>query len=309
MDAGYRGQVDLLLRVLPHVAAEACFALKGGTALNLFVRDMPRLSVDLDLTYLPIGPREPSLHGIAEALDRIAAAATRALPGVRVARQGGAKLVATHGRALVKVEANTVIRGHLFPIRELDLCAAAQDEFGRFASTPVVSAGELYGGKLVAALDRQHPRDLFDAQFILDDAATAGGPDEELRLGFLVMLLSHDRPPHEVLDASEQDQADTFARQFAGMAREPFTLDDHRRAFADLRAAVPSLLPELHRDVLARFIETGNGLDQLARPEIADLPAVRWKAENLCRLLDRDPAKHAAQADALRDVLDSMPES
>ena len=50
----YRRQVQLLIRVLPSIAEEACFALKGGTAINLFVRDMPRLSVDIDLTYLPV---------------------------------------------------------------------------------------------------------------------------------------------------------------------------------------------------------------------------------------------------------------
>lgn len=49
----YRAQMDLLLQVLPLVAKEESFALKGGTAINLFVRDMPRLSVDIDLTWLP----------------------------------------------------------------------------------------------------------------------------------------------------------------------------------------------------------------------------------------------------------------
>ena len=49
----YRRQVELLVRTIPPVAQEACFALKGGTAINLFIRNMPRLSVDIDLTYLP----------------------------------------------------------------------------------------------------------------------------------------------------------------------------------------------------------------------------------------------------------------
>ena len=49
----YRRQAALLVRTIPLVDEERCFALKGGTAINLFVRDMPRLSVDIDLTYLP----------------------------------------------------------------------------------------------------------------------------------------------------------------------------------------------------------------------------------------------------------------
>ena len=57
----YRGQVALLIRALPLVAEEPAFALKGGTAINLFVRDLPRLSVDIDLTYLPVEDRAISV--------------------------------------------------------------------------------------------------------------------------------------------------------------------------------------------------------------------------------------------------------
>lgn len=67
-DSLFYRQVALLVRVLPWVATEKCLALKGGTAINLFVRDMPRLSVDIDLAYLPIEPREASLQHISAAL-------------------------------------------------------------------------------------------------------------------------------------------------------------------------------------------------------------------------------------------------
>ena len=71
-DSPYWGQVRLLMDVMPAVAEEACFALKGGTAINFFVRDMPRLSVDIDLAYLPIEDRDISLRAIDQALRRIA---------------------------------------------------------------------------------------------------------------------------------------------------------------------------------------------------------------------------------------------
>src|SRR5690606_36532122 len=60
----YRAQVELLIRCLPAVANAPDFALKGGTAINLFLRDMPRLSVDIDLTYLPITDRANALTDI-----------------------------------------------------------------------------------------------------------------------------------------------------------------------------------------------------------------------------------------------------
>ena len=67
----YRQQVALLIRTIPFVARERAFALKGGTAINLFVRDMPRLSVDIDLTYLPVEDRTTSLAAIDAAMLRI----------------------------------------------------------------------------------------------------------------------------------------------------------------------------------------------------------------------------------------------
>jgi predicted nucleotidyltransferase component of viral defense system len=76
----YRKQVELLVQTLPQVAEETCFALKGGTAINLFVRDMPRLSVDIDLTYLPISDRNHSLADIDAALKRIGGRINRLHP-------------------------------------------------------------------------------------------------------------------------------------------------------------------------------------------------------------------------------------
>ena len=73
----YFQQTELLFRVLPYVAQEPCFALKGGTAINLFVRNMPRLSVDIDLTYLPLASRQTALAEIDAALVRIAPRAGR----------------------------------------------------------------------------------------------------------------------------------------------------------------------------------------------------------------------------------------
>ncbi len=65
----YYQRAELLLRVLPAIATESCFALKGGTAINFFIRDLPRLSVDIDLTYLPIESREQTLLHISEAAN------------------------------------------------------------------------------------------------------------------------------------------------------------------------------------------------------------------------------------------------
>lgn len=72
MEEIYRKQVELLIRCLPEVQKQNCFALKGGTAINLFIRDMPRLSVDIDLVYIPIEPRAETLTNIEDALNKMA---------------------------------------------------------------------------------------------------------------------------------------------------------------------------------------------------------------------------------------------
>lgn len=116
----YRRQASLLLRAIPLVAGEACFALKGGTAINLFVRDLPRLSVDIDLAYLPIEPRGPSLAAIDAALMRIAEAITETIRGSRIAEgrlqpeDTVARLVVRAEGVQIKIEVTPVLRGSAF---------------------------------------------------------------------------------------------------------------------------------------------------------------------------------------------------
>ena len=162
-------QAELLVQIIPFVSAETCFALKGGTAINFFVRNFPRLSVDIDLVYVPVEDRATSLRGIDEALRRIATRIRRSMPAARVTERELARersvvkltvRVPTVGE--VKIEPNTVLRGLVHPTTERALAPRAVAVFGRSATTHTLSLAELYGGKLCAALDRQHPRDLFD---------------------------------------------------------------------------------------------------------------------------------------------------
>ena len=273
MTPAYEAQVDLLLRVLPHVAAEPALALKGGTAINLFVRDMPRLSVDLDLTYLPFDGREAALAGVAAALGRVAAATSAAIPGSQTSvRAAAGKLLCRTADAQVKVEVNLVMRGHLFPPRTLALCDAAQSRFARFAAAPVVSDAELFGGKLVAALDRQHPRDLFDARYVLDTHDLAG----ELKAGFLAALLSHNRPPHEVLRPNPQDRRPLFDAEFRGMARLPFDYAQRESTLAELAAGLDAALDDGDRQFLLGFAAGEPEWMLAPTRDVQRLPAVLW---------------------------------
>lgn len=163
-DTVFFRQAELLLRVLPSVNKEEVFALKGGTAINFFVRDLPRLSVDIDLTYLPVNDRETALIDIGKALFRISERVEKAIPGVRAFSQKDhefdivAGLLIRRGDATIKVEPNRVLRGSAFPTETKSLCQKAQDLFELSIEARTLSFEDLYGGKACAALDRQHPR-------------------------------------------------------------------------------------------------------------------------------------------------------
>ena len=220
----YTAQVALLVRVLPHVAKEEIFALKGGTAINLFYRDLPRLSVDIDLTYLPIKDRAESLTEINDAMDRIAAAIESGIPGAKAQRiaggGGGATRVLTRLNGVeIKIETSPVTRGVIHDPELRSVSAMVEDEFGS-AEIQVVSFEDLFGGKLHAAVDRQHPRDLFDVKMLYENE----GLTDDLFRTFLIYVASSSRPAHELLIPNLIDLDQPYAREFEGMTKEPVSL-------------------------------------------------------------------------------------
>ena len=298
----YLAQVRLLLSILPEIARETAFALKGGTAINLFYRDLPRLSVDLDLTWLPVTDRRSSLLDIDDALNRIAAAITERHPRFqprRAAGGGGAdtRVLVRDGRAQVKIETSPVTRGAVYPARSMPTSEAVTERFGFFEAN-VLAFEDLYGGKLHAALDRRHPRDLFDVMLLYENE----GLTDDLFRVFMVYVASSGRPMHELLAPPTPFRRDLYDEEFVGMTREAVSLDALADAARTFHADIKS---RLHGDVAAFLLslhdaEPDFGL--LGLPGAADLPAVRWKLVNLNKLRDTNPAKHAAQRGALEGL-------
>lgn len=297
----YRRQATLLVRTIPFVAAETCFALKGGTAINLFLRDMPRLSVDIDLTYLPVADRAASLSAIDSAMRRLAEAIRRGIRGAHVAStelpgEGCiTKLIVRAQGVQIKIEVTPVLRGCVFEPAVRRVSGTVEDQFG-FAEMAVVSFADLYAGKLVAALDRQHPRDLFDVKELLANE----GITAELRQAFVVYLLSHNRPMAEVLAPPVPDLAAEFSRGFEGMTTAPVSLDDLLRARQEAIAQLVGEMPAEHRRFLLSVKRGDPDWDLLGLPAARDLPAVRWRLENLAKL---EGARRAALLGSLANVL------
>ena len=300
MTAGqYRAQVRLLVRLLPLLATEPAFALKGGTAINLFWRDLPRLSVDIDLTYLPVADRPASLAAINAAMRRLADAVRAALPGSAVDLQGDAefirRLLVRQAGVQVKVEVTPVLRGVVFDPEVRTVAGRVESEFG-FAEANLVSFADLFAGKMVAALDRQHPRDLFDVRGLLANE----GLTRPLMEAFLVYLVSHNRPMAEVLDPHRLDMTQEFERNFVGMTTAPVALSELVDAREALVAGVHSALTEADRHFLLSVKAGAPDWTSVGLPQAASLPAVRWRLQNLAALA---PERRDALADRLKKVL------
>lgn len=300
----YRAQVDLLLQVLPYVAKEEIFALKGGTAINLFVRDLPRLSVDIDLTYLPVNSRDKALSNIQEGLGRIKNDLEKNIRGLKVHTvplSGGTdvKLNCQKQGAQIKIEVNTITRGNVFPTELMQVVDSVQDEFDKFAAINVVSLAELYGGKICAAVDRQHPRDIFDVKLLLENE----GFNDEIWDGFKIGMISHYKPISELLSPVLKDQGSAFENQFAGMTTVDFTYDNYLSIRKILLDTITQRLTDDDKKFLLSF-EMGEPIWELfPYPILKDLPAIKWKLINIKKLINSNPKKHKQMIKYLKSVL------
>ncbi|MFC2112887.1 nucleotidyl transferase AbiEii/AbiGii toxin family protein [Bacteroidota bacterium] len=299
----YLNQADLLLQVIPHIATEKALALKGGTAINLFLRNMPRLSVDIDLTYLPFDNREMALTNISRSLGKIRERITKSIPVTSVSNHtvegNDIKLFVQSENVQIKIEVNTITRGHLYPVKLLQVNDEVQDRFKKFAAIQVVSDAELYGGKICAALDRQHPRDLFDVYLLFQES----GYNEDVKNGFIQALVSHMRTMNEVLEPHLLDQRSSFERQFQGMTDTAFTYEDFEATRENLINIVNSSLSEKDRSFLLTFKRGNPDWDLFPVAGLKEMPAVHWKLMNIQNLKRSNPDKHTELIHKLESLL------
>lgn len=294
-------QVALLVQVLPIVARHSCFALKGGTAINLFVRDMPRLSVDIDLAYLPNQDRDQALLGIDTALQAIMIEVQKRIPNVSVSAQPNRqtnsllKLNIASADALVKIEVTPVLRGSVYEAETRTVRPMVEAEFG-YAEVPTLSFYDLYAGKLCATLDRQHPRDLFDTKLLLDNE----GIDRPLIIAFMVYLMGHNRPMAELLAPNANSLAEAYQAEFAGMTSETVELEPLAATLPRLVERILANLTSEDKAFLMSFKEGKPEWDYLGLAHIEQLPAIRWKLLNLEKM---DKKKRQSAMDRLQTVL------
>jgi hypothetical protein len=304
MRSRYLETVRLLIDVAPFVFSEECFALKGGTAINLFVEEMPRLSVDIDLVFTDLShpDREAALAAIEQSLHRIThLLETRLRVTVRPTTSGSdheSKLFVSSGPVLLKIEVNHVFRGTVYPVVTGSLSPQAQNRFERELSVPMLDPDELYASKLVAALDRQHPRDLFDMMLLLENR----GITPRIRRAFTVYLAGHNRPIHELLSPHAKDIRAEFESDFAGMTEHQVTLDQLLAVREELFRLLPASLDAAEREFLMAMNRLEPSGELLGLPGVEQLPALRWKLQNLQILAQKNDRKYRSIVESLQQV-------
>jgi len=301
----YKKRVKLLVQILRYVAKEKCFALKGGTAINLFYRDFPRISVDIDLTYIHFNDREIAYKEINEALNRIK----------KSLDQSGFKtkmsIIPTQQQKIycmldsinhVKIEVNYTIRGYYLEPKQLPLTDKAQDILGEFVLMNLIAFEEVFGEKICAGLDRQHPRDLFDCRHLLEKE----GINERIKKSFMVSLLSHNRPLHEILRPNFKDRTIVFKEEFEGMtdtSPEYHTYKHHKETFYKLVEEIHNSLSQKDKEFLLSFVKLEHSWKDIDIKNIHRLPAIQWKIKNLEKLRENNKEKFEEQHRRLKEAL------
>jgi len=300
MDEKYLKQVELLLRIAPEISRINEFGLHGGSAINLFHHNMPRLSVDIDLTYIPFRKRKSDLNNISILLSDLAERLRKIIPGISILPNSDdkeqIKLFCYRGTTLVKVEVNTVNRGIINKTEQYPLCDKAQDLFASFVEMNLVPAGQLFGGKIVAALDRQHPRDLFDTMKLLERNRL----NEDTMIGFLFCLFSSNRPLNELLQPNFINQEQILNNQFNGMSDEEFTWNMFKNERIRLVKEIRNRLTDEQKEMI---FSVSNGTPKWLYGEWERFPGISWKLKNIKILKEKNSKKFLSQLTQLKKIL------
>ena len=245
---------------------------------------MPRLSVDIDLAYLPIQNRQESLSGIECLLSEVSRDIKNSIPETSIAASKSDgfinKMTVSAQNATIKIEPNLVIRGSVYPAVEKTITHSVSDYFELSAKSRVLSLADVYGGKICAALDRQHPRDLFDIKLLLENE----GITQDIKNAFIIYLISHPRPMIELLNPNFVPIESLFYQEFEGMTFIDITLNDLIEVRQALVKSINSQLSEKDKQFILS-IKSGNPDWHLSPvSNVAKLPAAKWKLINIRKM-------------------------
>jgi predicted nucleotidyltransferase component of viral defense system len=287
----YIDQVSVLIDLLDIVSKNETFAMHGGTAINLFRFDYPRLSVDIDLTYKnTFSSRDEAIANIDSALNQIANDISEKFSLLKVQKEKikkQSKIYVLFEGNEVKIEVNQTNRGLFSPTAFLSLAPSAVTFFNKSCSMEIVGDSQLFGGKVVAALDRQHPRDVYDIRTICKELNLSIIKD-----GILFFLLCSGRPIDELLKPNLIDQSETFINAFQGMTNTPFSYQEFLYYRDQLIMDVNTIFEQDDKIFISSFFKAEPRWDI---HNFQNFPSIKWKQSNLLKLKETNPVKFQEQ--------------
>jgi predicted nucleotidyltransferase component of viral defense system len=299
MDKTYVDTVRLMLGLAPHVFQQPLFAMKGGTALNIFLHDMPRLSGDIDVVFVDhrtsrdaaLSLIQEELRSLAEQLEPLGYKSSL----LNTNDEDEVKIVVSRDNVSVKIEVNYNFRGTLLPVTPMRIANKAGELFATDVSVPSLAREELYGGKIVAALDRQHPRDFFDVREMLQHRHL----DDGVMDCFVCYLSGHNRTVHDVLFSKDKSMTAMYEQQFEGMTSEPVPLAELEEARQSLRKNLLERLKDHHRQFLLSLVRLEPKWSLMPFAHLQEMPALKFKMRNLANLRRSNPEKFELQTTEL----------
>ncbi|MDE1920782.1 MAG: nucleotidyl transferase AbiEii/AbiGii toxin family protein [Candidatus Omnitrophica bacterium] len=280
-DQKFHQQVDLVLTILGYMDWDECYAMKGGTALNFFYEQMPRLSIDIDLVYLPVNSREEAIKEMNVSFQKYISMFKKRgfaaqIIGVKSNNPLG-RLYVSNGVASIKIEPNLVIRGALLPPKLKSLSSAVKKTFSQDLKVRCLDYNEIMAGKLAAMLDRQHPRDIFDLLHYYKHHRSL----KDFMDCFVVYLLQSSRPFSELLKPRLLDIKEIFKTNFEGMANYPVDLKDLLSCRDKVIKNVQDSLGERRLEFLISVMEEKPKWDLIPFDNLDKLPGIKWKLQNI----------------------------
>lgn len=205
------------------------------------------------------------------------------------------KLLVFQNDIQIKVEPNLVFRGYVYPCESAELCEPAQEKYLRYIEIQSMSKHDVYAGKLCAALDRQHPRDLYDVKFLFEQ----GGISKELLKAFVVYLVCSPRPISELLNPNLIDISAAYNNEFIGMTDTDISLEELLEVRKELIKTIQKNLTDAERKFI---LSVKLGTPDLALINLPNriFPGLEWKVINIQKM---QKAKHTAAVDKLKSIL------
>lgn len=166
----------------------------------------------------------------------------------------------------------------------------------------VLARDELYAGKFCAALDRQHPRDLFDVRQMYSTTAEL---TEKMIQCFVIYLLGHNRPVHELLDCEIKNRQDVFDKEFIGMTDVSISYEELQDALMRLKRELKEKLL-VYKNFLLDFVSLNADFSKFPIAEILSFPAIQWKMKNLEQLKKSNKKKFELQRNMLESYFSKI---